>query len=125
MKRDTIEVGIDRVTHHLNLIEGDTNHFVIGKHTSQIGQVLLFGLLLILNLVWQANAIIGFTLDDLTCNDESIITKDRFKEVGILLVICGTKLFYVVEYELTTTQIRQFEIALNDIHKEVHADGYV
>ena len=50
-ERNTIEIGVDRMAHDLNIVESHFNITVTSKDATKILDVLLLALLVILNLL--------------------------------------------------------------------------
>ena len=57
MESHAVEIRINRMAHYLDFIKRYADIAIGGKHATEIGEVLLFGLLLIHNLIRQSNMV--------------------------------------------------------------------
>ena len=112
------------MTHHFNFIESYFDVTIASEDTTKILDVLLLALLVILNLL-GSEALRMFGSDNLTSNNQSIVAEYLIEEIDVLLIIGRTELLHIVEDQLATTKICQFQIALNDVHVEIHRDTEV
>ena len=112
------------MAHYLDFIKRYADIAIGGKHATKIGEVLLFGLLLIHNLIRQSNMVF-LLLDNFTGDDECIVAENLLQEIDILLIVRRTEFFHVVKDELTPTQVCELLIVAHHVHVEVHADREV
>ena len=79
LKRNTIEIGINRMAHNFYLIECHPDITVASKDTTQVADILFFALLVVLNLL-RSKALCMSCGDDLTCDNQCIITEYLVEE---------------------------------------------
>ena len=90
MESHAVEIRINRMAHYLDFIKRYADIAIGGKHATEIGEVLLFGLLLIDNLIRQSNMVF-LLLDNFTGDDECIVAKILLQEMDILLIVRRTE----------------------------------
>ena len=118
-KGNSIEVWIDWMTHHFDIIECNLDITVTLEYSTKILDILLLALLVILDLL-RGETLGMFGCNNLTSDNQGIIAKHLIKEVYVLLIVSRTELLYIVKDQLATAKICQLQITLDDIHVEIH-----